>query len=129
MSLEDGRLIGAEALARWSHPEYGMIPPLEFVPLIEQAGLIGKLTRLVIRLAIESAATLRDAGLDIPVAVNLTPRDLLDPTLPVDIEQMLLDQGVEARLLQVEVTESSMVVDFDASVSVLSRIREVHPSN
>ncbi len=123
VSLTDGRVIGAEALARWNHPVYGMVPPLEFVPLIEQAGLIGKLTRLVIRLAIESAATLRDAGLDIPVAVNLTPRDLLDPLLPTDIEQMLLDHRVEARLLQVEVTESSMVVDFDASVSVLSRIR------
>ena len=123
VSLADGRVIGAEALARWNHPVYGMVPPLEFVPLIEQAGLIGKLTRLVIRLAIESAATLRDAGLDIPIAVNLTPRDLLDPLLPTDIEQMLLDYQVEARLLQVEVTESSMVVDFDASVSVLSRIR------
>jgi EAL domain-containing protein (putative c-di-GMP-specific phosphodiesterase class I) len=123
VSLADGRVIGAEALARWNHPVYGMVPPLEFVPLIEQAGLIGKLTRLVIRLAVESAATLRDAGLDIPVAVNLTPRDLLDPLLPTDIEQTLLEHQVEASLLQVEVTESSMVVDFDASVSVLSKIR------
>jgi diguanylate cyclase (GGDEF)-like protein len=123
VAVSDGRITGAEALVRWTHPAHGNIPPLEFVPLIEQAGLIGKLTRLVIRLAVEAAATLRETGLDIPIAVNLTPRDLLDPMLPAEIERMLAVNGVEPSSLQVEVTEGSMVVDFDASVDVLARIR------
>ncbi len=123
VSLDDGAITGAEALVRWTHPEHGPVSALEFVPLVEQAGLIGKLTRQVLRLAVDAAARLRDAGIVIPVAVNLTPRDLLDPSLPDDVERLLTSTGVAPTQLQVEVTEGSMVVDFDASVSVLSRLR------
>ncbi len=123
VSTGDGRITGAEALVRWTHPVHGPISPTEFVPLISQAGLIGKLTRFVIERAAETSVTLRDAGIEIPIAVNLTPRDLLDPSLPDDMAQILADVGVEPGALEVEITEDAMVVDFDTSIMVLSRIR------
>jgi len=124
-STTTGLITGAEALARWTHGVHGDVPPSEFVPLLAQAGLIGHLTRFVIEHAISTAATFRDAGMDIPVAVNLTPRDLLDPELPEDIARMLESGGVGPGALHVEITEDAMVVDFDTSVSVLSRLRRL----
>ncbi len=125
VSLVDGQITGAEALARWSHPVYGTISPAEFIPLVVQAGLIGKLTRLVVQRATEAAATFRDAGLSIPVAVNLTPRDLLDPTLVDEIAQQLRTTGLDPSSLTVEITEDAMVVDFDTSVLTLTKMRDL----
>ena len=118
-----GVITGAEALARWTHPVHGAVAPDEFVPLLAQAGLIGRLTRFVIERAIDAAATFRDAGVEIPIAVNLTPRDLLDPELPDDVMAMLRAADVDPRSLHVEITEDAMVVDFDTSVTVLSKLR------
>ncbi len=123
VALDDGRITGAEALVRWIHPAHGPISPAEFVPLLAQAGLIGKLTRFVVRRAAETAAVLRDMGHPIPIAVNLTPRDLLDPALPDDILGILAEARVDASAIQIEITEDAMVVDFDASVTVITRLR------
>jgi diguanylate cyclase (GGDEF)-like protein len=125
VSISNGHVTGAEALVRWTHPTHGPIPPVEFVPLIVQAGLIGKLTRFVIQRAAQTAAILHDAGIDIPISVNLTPRDLLDPALPDDIARILTDTHVAPTSLHVEITEDAMVVDFETSISVLNRIREL----
>jgi EAL domain-containing protein (putative c-di-GMP-specific phosphodiesterase class I) len=123
VSASTGQITGAEALARWNHPVHGEIPPVEFVPLLSQAGLIGRLTRFVIERAIEAAATFRDAGVDVPIAVNLTPRDLLDPELPNDLRTLLATSGVDPTAIHVEITEDAMVVDFDTSVWVLCELR------
>ncbi len=125
ISTVTGAITGAEALARWTHDVHGAVPPSEFVPLLAQAGLIGHLTRFVIEHAISTSATFSRAGIDIPIAVNLTPRDLLDPELPEDIAKMLETSGVAPGALHVEITEDAMVVDFDTSVSVLSRLRSL----
>ncbi|MFW2336336.1 putative bifunctional diguanylate cyclase/phosphodiesterase [Ilumatobacter sp.] len=125
ISTVTGGITGAEALARWTHQVHGDVPPSEFVPLLAQAGLIGHLTRFVIEHGISTAAMFRQAGIEIPIAVNLTPRDLLDPELPDDIAEMLTTNGVPPGALHVEITEDAMVVDFDTSVSVLSRLREL----
>ncbi len=120
--LDDGAITGAEALVRWTHPAHGPVSPLEFIPLIDQAGHIGELTRLVFHRAAEAAAMFRDCGYEMPIAVNLTPRDLLDVDLVDDLAGILLTVGIEPRLLQVEITENAMVVDFDTSVHVLARL-------
>jgi diguanylate cyclase (GGDEF)-like protein len=125
ISLDDGRVTGAEALVRWTHPLHGPVPPNEFIPLIVQAGLIGKLTRLVLRRSASAAASMCRAGLDVPIAVNLTPRDLLDRTLLVDIEGILAESGVGAAALQLELTEDAMIVDFDASIAMLQGLRDL----
>jgi diguanylate cyclase (GGDEF)-like protein len=118
-----GRPAGVEALARWTHPEHGPISPAEFVPLVEQAGLVGQLTRLVVERAAEVGAELRRLGWDLPIAVNLSPRDLLDPALPDDVAGILHRHGLPARLLEVEITEGAMVVDFVTSVRTLDLLR------
>ena len=125
VSISGGHFTGAEALVRWTHPQHGQVPPSEFVPLIVQAGLSGKLTRFMVRRAAETAALMIDAGLELPIAVNLTARDLLDPTLIDDIEQILLTAGVSPTSLELEITEDSMVVDFESSVAVLRRLRHL----
>ncbi len=125
VSLEHGRIVGAEALVRWTHPAHGPISPTEFLPLITQSGMIGKLTRLVFRRAAEGVAALRTAGFKLPIAVNLTPRDLLDPALVDDLLAILDETGVDAAWLHVEITEHAMVVDFDTSIAVLNRLRSI----
>jgi EAL domain-containing protein (putative c-di-GMP-specific phosphodiesterase class I) len=82
------------------------------------------MTRFVLGEAIEVASMCRQAGLDVPIAVNLTSRDLLDPKLPAEIADLLADAGLPASSLLVEITEDAMVVDFDTSVRVLGAIRE-----
>jgi diguanylate cyclase (GGDEF)-like protein len=123
VSAVDGRITGGEALLRWTHPKHGPVSPLEFVPLIDQAGLTGKMTRFVLARAIDAAAMCRDAGIEVPIAVNLTARDLLDPRLPGELQSLLADAGLPASAIQVEITENAMVVDFDTSVRVLSAMR------
>ena len=123
IAVADGRITGAEALIRWTHAELGPISPVEFIALIHQAGLTSRLARFVLREAVESVRIFRDAGLDIAVAVNLTPRDLLDPSLPTDIEQILSDSDLGPDALIIEVTEDAVIVDFDTSIAVLERLR------
>ncbi|MGI9644651.1 MAG: putative bifunctional diguanylate cyclase/phosphodiesterase [Ilumatobacteraceae bacterium] len=125
VSTSDGRITGAEALTRWTHPAHGPISPNEFVPLIEHAGLIGTLTRFVIDRAAQTATTLAAAGIDLPIAVNLTPRDLLDPTLPDAIAEALARHHLQPGAIEIEITEDAMIVDFDTSITVLMRIREL----
>jgi diguanylate cyclase (GGDEF)-like protein len=125
VSLLDGTVSGAEALVRWTHPVHGSISPTEFVPLIVQAGLTAKLTNFVIQRAVEAAAVLRDVGFTVPIAVNLSPRDLLNPELPDDIVSALSVAGLDPGLLSMEITEQAMVVDFDTSLEVMSRIRQL----
>ncbi len=125
VSARDGRITGAEALVRWTHPAHGPISPNEFVPLLTHAGLIGKLTRFVIERAAAAASMLQAAGIDVPVAVNLTARDLLDPALPDDVATILAAHRLPPGALQIEITEDAMVVDFDTSIMVLTRLREL----
>ncbi len=124
-SIVDGRITGAETLVRWAHPSYGPISPSEFVPLIEQAGLTGRLTRFVARAAINAAAQLAADGHDLTFSINLTARDLLDRSLPNDLAELLRDAQVEPGHLEIEITEGAMVVDFETSISVLNQIRDL----
>lgn len=117
--LRTGRVVGVEALSRWTHRELGPISPFEFISLAEQAGLIGDLTRWCLATAAQGAA--RIPG-HVPVAVNLSANDLMDPDLPGVVGGALDGAGVSADLLRVEVTESVMVEDFDRSRAVLSDI-------
>jgi diguanylate cyclase (GGDEF)-like protein len=123
ISTTTGLLSGVEALVRWCHPKWANVPPDEFVPLMVHAGLVGRLTRFVINRSAEAAFALEEAGYPVPVAVNLTPRDLLDPTLVDDVRAILDRVGTRPDSLLVEITEDAMVVDIDAAVSVLNQLR------
>lgn len=111
ISLRSGQLCGVEALVRWQHPEQGMISPINFIPLAEQAGLIRQLSGWVLERAIEQHAEWRDSGLRIPVAVNLSIKNLQDTEFPERLEELLEKWRMDPKQLTLEITESSMMTD------------------
>jgi EAL domain-containing protein (putative c-di-GMP-specific phosphodiesterase class I) len=117
-----GELAGVEALVRWQHPQRGLLPPDQFIPLAEQHGLIALLGRRVLADALRQVACWRTLGLVVPVAVNLSMRELLDPELPGEIERLLADWGVEPNLLRVEITETSLMSDPNRARANMQRL-------
>ncbi|GGJ78493.1 hypothetical protein GCM10010123_05580 [Pilimelia anulata] len=105
-----GAVLGAEALARWQHAE-GTVPPDEFIPLAERAGLIRPLTNLILDTALAACAGWHRAGHPISVAVNLSPRVLADPLLAEDVLAALRTHGLPAGALTLEITENGMMDD------------------
>jgi diguanylate cyclase (GGDEF)-like protein len=122
LSLTDGRVTGTEALARWQHPDRGLLMPGQFIELAERSELLRAVTLCVVRQAARQMNQWRAAGLDLPVAVNLSPRSLLDVTLPADIAAILAEEGLPPELLEVEVTESCLISDPDRTAEVLGRL-------
>jgi diguanylate cyclase (GGDEF)-like protein len=123
--LGTGRIIGVEALARWQHPELGLIGPTEFVPIAEQTGLIGPLTSHVLDEALRQVSEWRDEGLELSVAVNLSARSFLDAQLAAEIPLLLERRGVEARLLELEITESMLMIDPGRAKATLDRLSAI----
>ena len=115
------RIIGAEALARWSHPEHGMVPPSEFIPMAESAGLIGELGAWVLRTACARAA--HWDGLC--VAVNLSPEQVRRPGLVELVTATLAETGLPASRLELEITEGSLLQETAATVATLYRLRKL----
>jgi diguanylate cyclase (GGDEF)-like protein len=116
-----GRVLGAEALARWHHVD-GPVVPDEFIPLAERSGLIRPLTRHVLHTALASCAAWRRAGHDISVAVNLSPHILADETLTHDVRQALRQHGVPAGALTLEITEDGIMDDPTHSHTTLAAL-------
>jgi diguanylate cyclase (GGDEF)-like protein/PAS domain S-box-containing protein len=112
-------LCGVEALVRWQHPKRGLLPPAEFIPVAETTGLIHRLTSYVLDLALAQTRSWSDAGLRVPVAVNLSARCLHDPALPGRVTKALEEHGVPAELLCLEITESSIMRDPAGALVVL----------
>jgi diguanylate cyclase (GGDEF)-like protein len=121
--MSTGRVTGVEALLRWLHPERGLIPPLQFIPLIEQTALVGPITMHVIDRALEQLARWRDHGVHLSMSVNLSARNLLDPELPRRISSLLGRHAVPAHRLTVEVTEGATMADPEQAVNVLVQLR------
>jgi diguanylate cyclase (GGDEF)-like protein len=121
-SLRTGRVDGVEALVRWFHPERGLVPPDDFIPLAEQTGVIKPLTAWVINEALRQCAEWRLAGIDLQVAVNLSMRNLLDAHLPESIGAMLRSHELPPTSLELEITESTIVADQVRALDVLSRL-------
>jgi diguanylate cyclase len=121
---ETGRLQGAEALLRWTHPELGTVPPSTFIPIAEEGPLIIGLGRWVLGEACRQIAAWHDQGLGhVRMAVNLSVRQTRDEALPAFIDEILKETGVPARCLELEVTESVLMEDTDVAVSQLARLR------
>lgn len=125
ISLSAGQFAGVEALVRWTHPELGPISPAEFVPLAEQTNLIRPLTLWVLEEAVRQIAAWKSHGLEVPVAVNLSARNLTDASIPERIAELLKVWNVEPKLLTAEVTESAVLADPERAGIVLQRLREL----
>jgi diguanylate cyclase len=122
VSLATGEPVGVEALLRWAHPHRGLVMPDRFIPLAEHTGLIAPLTHHVLDLSLGQVRRWLDAGLRIPVAVNLSARNLLDERLPDQVAALLERHGVTADLLELEVTESAITTDPERAVQLLTRL-------
>lgn len=125
IDLSNNRVVGVEALLRWEHPTRGNIPPNDFIPLAESTGLIYGLTRYVLELVLTQMAEWDafDAGFGgMPVAVNLSARNLLEPSFAEYVEDMLASHQVDASRLELEVTESALIEDPVRSHEMLHKL-------
>ena len=120
--LGSGEIESVEALLRWQHPERGLIYPDAFIPLAQQTGLIVPLTLRVVDEALEQARLFLDRGMRLPIAVNLSTRNLLDPQFPDQVEEMLRRWNVDAGMLKFELTESTMIADPVRTRDVIERL-------
>ncbi|MFC4167308.1 putative bifunctional diguanylate cyclase/phosphodiesterase [Teichococcus aestuarii] len=115
-----GRLIGFEMLARWPHPVHGLVPPDRFIPLAEETGLIGPLTRQLLRRACRAAAAW---PAPLVLAVNVSPLQLRDRTLPAMVAEALAESGLPPARLEIELTESALVENFDLARELLGALK------
>jgi diguanylate cyclase (GGDEF)-like protein len=124
LDVQTGRITGLEALLRWVHPELGDLPPMEFISLAEETGLIIPIGLWVLKTACaQNMAWQRDGLPAISMAVNLSPRQFLDENLLRDIDELLMSTGMPAHLLQLEITESMVMQNVDRAVKVLDQIQ------
>lgn len=115
-----GKVVAFEALLRWHHPQKGLVPPAEFIPLAEESGLILPIGEWVLRTACREAASWSKP---IRVCVNLSPIQFRHGDLPALIQTILLETGLQASRLELEITESVLIDDFSRTVSVLRRLK------
>ena len=125
LDLRSGRVASVEALVRWQHPEFGLIPPSEFVALIEQSDYVHAMTRRVLREAVRQCAEWRRAGIDVAVAVNGSAASLQDPRLTSDVIATLEAEGVEPDRLALELTEHAFLETGSIGHMVLTDLRDL----
>ena len=122
-----GRILGAEALVRWEHPERGRIPPAVFIPVVEQMGLIFALDRCVLRLACEQLVVWarHPATSHWTVAVNLSAQEFRQPDFVSSVQTILAETGAAPCQLKLELTESLMLEDVEACIAKMQTLREM----
>jgi predicted signal transduction protein with EAL and GGDEF domain len=125
VSLVDGSPVGAEALARWHHPSRGMVPPDEFIPIAEEHGLIGRIGEAILRQACDQAIAWRHAGSQAYVSVNVSPLELLQEDVVFRVQWALEKTMLPPPLLQLEVTETSLINDAAKISPALEGLREL----
>ncbi|WP_371193252.1 putative bifunctional diguanylate cyclase/phosphodiesterase [Glaciecola sp. SC05] len=123
VSLLDGDIIGAEALARWQHPVDGLLSPAEFIDLIEQSDVIHSFSRFVISEAIRQAKEWETTIKSIPISINLSAYNLADPQIVPYISQQLDYYQLPAHLLEIELTESASMIDIEVTQNAFIALR------
>jgi len=126
VNIRSGRITGVEALVRWQHPDLGMVSPAQFVPLAEETGLIAPIGEWVLHTACSDARQWNGAGTrNAGVAVNLSARQFAREDLAESIMDVLRDTGLEPRLLELEITESTVMHSADRAAKVLRQLKDM----
>jgi len=125
IGIASGRIVGVEALVRWQHPELGLLRPDRFIPLAEETGLISPIGLWVLRTACAQARAWREAGMPMPVAVNLSARQFHDGRLVADIAAILAAAGLEPGDLELEITESTVMENPEQAVTLMDELRRL----
>lgn len=125
IDLKSGEISGVEALVRWQHPEYGMISPAQFIPLAEETGFIVSIGKWVLETACFQAKKWQEKGIPpMPVSINVSPREFRQPSFIEQVKDTLTNSGLEARYLNLEITENIMT-DVHHCKITLERLREL----
>ena len=128
VDLATDRIVGFEALVRWQHPTRGLVPPIDFIPLAEETGIIVPLGRWVLETACRQASVWRDLRQDGPrlsMSVNLSARQFMQPDLIDQVATILNETGMDPTTLELEITESVVMDQSEVSVRALSRLRDM----
>ena len=126
IDLKSGEITGVEALIRWRHPERGLIPPGEFIPIAESCGLIVQIGRWVLLEACMQARAWRDLGLRaVPVAVNVSAVEFLAKDFLSGVRAVLIATGIEPRNLELELTESVFIIDAESTIDTLHALKAI----
>jgi diguanylate cyclase (GGDEF)-like protein/PAS domain S-box-containing protein len=124
VNLDTGKITGVEALIRWQQPDRGLVPPSQFVPIAEDCGLIVPIGRWVLREACRQARAWQDAGLPpLPIAVNVSATEFCDSGFVEGVRRILSETGLEARYLELELTERVLMEDAESTASVLQELK------
>jgi diguanylate cyclase len=124
LDLQTGETLAVEALLRWPHPRLGVVPPLKFLPLAEQAGLMTDLTRWVLGQALAQCAAWRSAGEPMAVSVNISATNLIDAGFAGTVHGLLDRHGLPAQALVLEITETSIIAEFERAKIVVDELSD-----
>ncbi len=125
LDLRTGEILAVEALIRWPHPRLGLVPPLKFIPLAEDAGLMKELTTWVLDESLAQCARWHASGRSLAVSVNVTATNLLEDGFAALVADLLERHAVPGPALLIEITESSIITDFARSKAVIEELRDL----
>jgi diguanylate cyclase (GGDEF)-like protein len=129
VELQNGAVVGAEALVRWQHPELGLLAPADFLPLAEETGLIVPIGEFVLQQALRDSGPWIEAagrqGLPFDIAINISATQLAVPNLPFVVARALSASGVDASRVHLEITESVLMRDVERSIQILTALKEL----
>ncbi len=124
VDVRTGAITGVEALLRWNHPTRGLLPPSQFIAVAEETGLIMPIWEWVLVSVLIQHNIWRDAGIGaVPIGVNLSTAQLVDPGLAARVDEIAQILGVAPQFIELEITESMLMVDYDAAVHTLNQLR------
>ena len=121
---ENGKVVGAEALARWIHPEYGFMAPGQFIPVFEKNGMIVEVDRHMWRCACETLSRWQKAGMNLFISVNISPKDFYFVDVIGEIQHLVHEYGVYPARLRIEITETVMMSDSDNRIRIIEEFRK-----
>ncbi|MFC5513532.1 putative bifunctional diguanylate cyclase/phosphodiesterase [Massilia jejuensis] len=124
--IQTGQIIGVETLIRWQHPELGLIPPLRFIPLAEETGMIVQIGEWVLRTACKQNKAWQALGMPpIKMSVNVSPRQFKEKNWALIVSSALQESGLEAKYLELEITESLIMENVERAIAVMNELQEM----